>query len=257
MLFETHAHYDDSRYDEDRDEILGKAREAGVTHIINISSDRDSISKTLSLTEKYEFIYTSIGLHPSCCEGLDEAETDRMAKLAAASSKIAAVGEIGLDYHYDEPSREFQKKSFRMQIDLAKRLKLPIIIHDRDAHEDILEIVKEEKAGEVGGTFHAFSGSLEMAKEVLRLGFHISVGGVVTFKNARKLLDVVKYVPLDMMLLETDCPYLAPDPFRGQRNYSGYLTYIAQKVAELKDSEFDEVAQITSKNAIELFKIGG
>jgi len=256
MLFETHAHYDDSRYDEDRAEILQKAREAGVTYIINISSDRESIEKTLSLSKKYEYIYAAIGLHPSCCEGMDGTETEKMTELAAAP-KVVAVGEIGLDYHYDEPSREFQRKCFRMQIEMAKNLKLPILIHDRDAHDDILNIVKEENAREFGGTFHAFSGSLEMAKQVLKLGFHISIGGVVTFKNARKLLDVVKYVPLDRMLIETDCPYLAPDPFRGQRNYSGYLTYIAQKIAELKNSDYEEVASITTKNAIELFKIGG
>ncbi|MDD4495200.1 MAG: TatD family hydrolase [Eubacteriales bacterium] len=256
MLFETHAHYDDSRYDEDRDETLEKAREAGVSHIINISSDRESIEKTLYLADNYEYVYAAIGLHPSCCEGLDEAETAEMAELAAGP-KVVAVGEIGLDYHYDEPSREIQRQCFRMQIDMAKSLKLPILIHDRDAHEEILNIVKQENAGEFGGTFHAFSGSTEMAKQVLKMGFHISIGGVVTFKNAKKLVDVVQYVPLDRMLIETDCPYLAPDPFRGQRNYSGYLTYVIQKIAELKNTTFENVADITWKNATELFKIGG
>jgi TatD DNase family protein len=256
MLFETHAHYDDSRYDEDREEVLEKAREAGVSHIINISSDRESIIKTLSLAEKHEFIYASIGLHPSCCEGLDEQEIAEMSK-QAENPKVVAVGEIGLDYHYEEPPREIQRQCFRMQLEMAKSLKLPVLIHDRDAHEDVISIVRQHNAGEYGGAFHAFSGSVEMAREVLNMGFYISVGGVVTFKNARKLVDVVKYVPLDRLLIETDCPYLAPDPYRGQRNDSSLLKYIVQKISEIKNIDFDDVSCISFNNAMELFNIGG
>lgn len=256
MLFETHAHYDDNRYDIDRDEVINKAHNDGVSYIINISSDMDSIDESISLAHKYDFIYASAGLHPQSCENFDDAALEDIAG-KASDSRVVAIGEIGLDYYYDSSFKKDQQRAFAMQIGLAKSMKLPIIIHDRDAHEDVMKIIKSENAGAAGGTFHAFSGSVEMAKEVLKNDFYISVGGVVTFKNARKLLEVVRYVPLERLLIETDCPYLAPHPFRGTRNYSGYLKYVAMKIAELKDTTFENVAAITAGNAKELFNIGG
>jgi TatD DNase family protein len=256
MLFETHAHYDDQRFDNDRDDVINKAHSDGVSYIINISSDMDSIDESISLAHKYDFMYASAGLHPQSCKDFDEAALERIAK-KASDCKVVAIGEIGLDYYYDNSFRNDQQRAFAMQIGLAKSLKLPIIVHDRDAHEDILNIIKSENAGAAGGTFHAFSGSVEMAREVLKYDFFISVGGVVTFKNARKLLDVVRYVPLERLLIETDCPYLAPHPFRGTRNDSGYLKYIAMKIAELKNTSFENIAEITTENAKKLFNIGG
>jgi len=256
MLFETHAHYDDSRYDPDRDDVINNAHDKGVSYIINISSDKDSIGESISLAHKYDFIYASVGLHPQSCKNFSERDLDYIAQ-KAADPKVVAIGEIGLDYYYDSSFSKDQQKAFALQIGLAKSMKLPIIVHDRDAHEDIMKIIKSENAGAAGGTFHAFSGSVEMAKEVLKNEFYISVGGVVTFKNARKLLDVVRYVPLERLLIETDCPYLAPHPFRGTRNDSGHLKYIAMKIAELKSDTFENVAAITAGNAKKLFNIGG
>ncbi|MDD4188968.1 MAG: TatD family hydrolase, partial [Eubacteriales bacterium] len=228
----------------------------GVSYIINISSDKDSIGESISLAHKYDFIYASVGLHPQSCKNFSERDLDYIAQ-KAADPKVVAIGEIGLDYYYDSSFSKDQQKAFALQIGLAKSMKLPIIVHDRDAHEDIMKIIKSENAGAAGGTFHAFSGSVEMAKEVLKNEFYISVGGVVTFKNARKLLDVVRYVPLERLLIETDCPYLAPHPFRGTRNDSGHLKYIAMKIAELKSDTFENVAAITAGNAKKLFNIGG
>ena len=255
MLFDIHAHYDDERFDQDRYVIIEKAHyDEGVTYIINAASDFDSIEKSIEFSKKYSFVFAAIGIHP---HNAKETIFNELAKIYnyADSDKIVAIGEIGLDYYYEFSPKEMQIKTFVQQIGIAKELKLPIVIHNRDSHEDMLKIIKQENAKEIGGVFHCFSGSVEMAKELLKNNFYISVGGPVTFKNARKVVEVVKYVPEDRLLVETDCPYLTPEPFRGKRNYSGYLKYIVAKVAEIKGLTFDEASMITTKNAIQLFGI--
>ncbi|AUG58817.1 MAG TPA: TatD family deoxyribonuclease [Ruminiclostridium sp.] len=254
MFFDSHAHYDDRRFDNDREEIIKDAFNNGVSYILNASSSRKSVAETVSLANEFEKIYAAVGIHPHDAKDMDEDFLEEL-KNYAKNPKVVAVGEIGLDYHYDFSPRDTQKFWFKRQINLAKELKLPIIIHDREAHKDVLDIVKSEKAGEVGGVFHCFSGSVEMAREVLNNNFYISLAGPVTFKNARKAAEVAEYVPIDRLLIETDCPYLTPEPYRGKRNYSAYVKYVAEKIAEIKGMELEEVAEKTTANAKKLFKI--
>jgi TatD DNase family protein len=253
-VIDSHAHYDDSRFDSDRDKVLQDCVEHGVTHIINAGSNVTSSKKSIELTQKYSFIYASVGIHP---HDVAEAEDDAIDKLITLSKeeKVVAIGEIGLDYHYDFSPREVQREWFARQIALARKLKLPIIIHDREAHKDILDIIKSENAREVGGVFHCFSGSKEMAREVLDLGFSIGIGGALTFKNAKKPVEVVDYVPLDMLLVETDCPYMSPEPFRGKRNWSGLIKYVLEKISEIKKIDYFLAESQTGANAIDLFKL--
>ncbi|MBN6187376.1 TatD family hydrolase [Aneurinibacillus sp. BA2021] len=255
MLFDTHAHLNDEKFDEDRDETIARARENGISYICNIGYNRETIETSLALAHQYDFIYTAIGWHPQDAKTLTEADLSWIEQLAREEEKVVAIGEIGLDYYWDTSPKDVQQDVFRKQIRLAKKLKLPIIIHDRDAHQDILHILREEKAEEVGGIMHCFSGSPEMAKECLDLNFYISLGGPVTFKNAKKPKEVAEMVPLDRLLIETDCPYLTPEPYRGKRNESGYVRYVAEKIAELKNISFEELAEITTKNAKNLFHI--
>lgn len=255
MLFDSHAHYDDEAFDSDRDEIIANAHGDGVEYILNASSDRASVSKSVALARKYPFIYAAIGIHPHNVGEIDESIVDYLIDLSN-DPKVVAIGEVGLDYHYDFSPRELQKEWFAKQIALARRLKLPIIVHSREASEDTLKIIKDEAARDVGGVFHCYSGSVEMARELLELNFYIGVGGAVTFKNARKLPDVVRYIPEDRLLIETDCPYMTPEPYRGSRNDSRYVRLVAQKIAELRGESFDRVAEYTTKNARTLFKIG-
>lgn len=254
MLFDSHAHLDDEKFDQDRYEVINKARESGVSYILNASSDLASAKNSVSLATDFDFIYAAVGVHPHYAGEMEESTLDAIRDLAA-HNKVVAIGEIGLDYYYDTAPRDLQKHWFARQIDLAKELELPVIIHDRDAHEDILDIIKSQKAREVGGVFHCFSGSVEMAKEVLDNNFYISVGGVVTFKNARKIIDVVKYIPMDRLLIETDCPYLTPEPFRGKRNDSSYVRLVAEKIASIKGLSFESVASITLNNARQLLSV--
>lgn len=253
-MIDSHAHYDDERFDPDRDEILNKCSAHGVTHIINAGCDIKSSLACIELSRKYPFIFSAVGVHPhealSCNEKTIEDLTD-----LTREKKVVAVGEIGLDYHYDFSPREVQKEWFAKQIALARSLKLPIIIHDREAHKDVLDIVRAEKGYEAGGVFHCFSGSREMAREVLEMGFKIGIGGALTFKNAHKPIEVVKYTPLDMLLVETDCPYMTPEPYRGQRNWSGLIKYVLDKIAEIKAIDYHEAENATSDNAICLFKL--
>lgn len=255
MLFDTHAHYDDERFNKDRYEVIESVHQKGVSYILNASSDMKSIKLSLELAQKYPYVYAAIGIHPHCATEITDEILASLYELSS-NKKVVAIGEIGLDYHYDFSPREIQKKVFSKQINIAKELSLPIIIHNRESHEDVLNIIVKEKAKDIGGVFHCYSGSAEMAREVLNNNFYISVGGPVTFKNAKKVLEVTKYIPKDRLLVETDCPYLTPEPFRGKRNDSGYLRYIIEKVAEIKGMTFEEIAEITAKNAIRLFRLG-
>lgn len=254
MLFDSHAHYDDKKFNHDRDNLLQEVHRNGVSYILNAASDVASLERCVGLANKYPFVYAAVGIHPHDASALDE---NIIAKIEeyTKNKKVVAIGEIGLDYHYDFSPRDLQKHWFERQIELAKKLKLPVIIHDREAHDDILRIVKDTNACEVGGVFHCFSGSVEMVKEVLKLGFYVSFGGPVTFKNAKKLPDVLKNVPLDKILVETDCPYLTPEPFRGQRNDSSFLKYTVERISEILDLDYKELENITTDNAKRLFGV--
>ncbi len=255
MLFDTHAHYDDERFSNDRDEVIERAHKSGVKYILNASYDLKSSSESISLSDKYDFIYAAVGIHPHEVGSVDDSVISILEDYALNNSKVVAIGEIGLDYYYDNSPRELQKYWFARQIRLARKLGLPIIVHNRDAHEDTLNIVREEKAGEVGGVFHCYSGSVEMAKELIKNNFYIAIGGVVTFKNARKVVEVAAFVPDDRLLIETDCPYMTPEPFRGKRNESSYVRLVAEKIAQIRGVSAEYIAQITTENAKRLFNI--
>lgn len=248
MLIDTHAHLDSSKFDNDREEVISRALAAGIDTIVNVGFNRETIPTTMALAEKYPFIYAAVGWHPTDAVHMDlEADLAWIEQLCS-HPKVVAIGEIGLDYYWDTSPKEIQHTVFREQIRLARRLNKPIVIHNRDAHEDIIRLLKEEKASEVGGIMHCFSGSWETAKQCLDLNFHISFGGPVTFKNARVPKEVLEKVPLERLLLETDAPYLAPHPHRGQRNESTYVRLVAETAAEIKGLTLEEVARITSEN---------
>lgn len=254
MLFDTHAHLEDKQFNSDVTEVIKRAQNEGVSLILNVGYNLKHARKSIALAEKYDFIYASVGLHPHDAKDSSQDLWQEIYKLAQ-HPKVVALGEMGLDYYWDNSPRDIQGDAFRRQIGMARDLQLPIIIHDRDAHLDVLNIVKEEKAREVGGVFHAYSGSWEMAKEVLDLGFYISIGGPVTFKNARKILEVAEKAPLDRILIETDCPYLTPHPLRGKRNEPGYVKMVAEKIAQIRDISYEEVAKATLENGKRLFGI--
>ena len=254
LLFDTHAHYDDDRFNEDRDALIGTLAENGVGAVVDIGCSFDSIPKAVSLAEKYSFFYASVGLHPNDAQAAeDNPDTLNMLKEYLKNPKVVAIGEIGLDYYWDEVSRDIQKKWFRSQMALAAETGYPVIIHDREAHGDTLEIIKEFPT--VTGILHSYSGSPEMAGELLKRGYYISFSGVLTFKNAAKLPDVAKTVPLDRMLIETDCPYLAPHPHRGKRNDSILMRHTAEKLAEIKGLTYEEVCNITFENAKRVYRL--
>lgn len=248
MIFDTHAHYDDEAFDEDREELLWKMKEQGVEFIVNVGASIASTKKTIELVQRYPFLYGAVGIHPSETEELKE-EDMLWLKKASVQKDIVAIGEIGLDYYWPEPDREIQKKWFIRQLALASEVKLPVIIHSRDAAEDTLEILKEWDKDKTGGVIHCFSYSKEIAREYLSMGYYFGIGGVLTFKNARKLVEAVGIIPMEKILLETDCPYLAPEPYRGKRNQSGYIDFVAEKLAKLKGITKEEVLRITSDNA--------
>lgn len=254
-LFDTHAHLDDRKYDADREQMLERAQEAGVERIVNVGYDLPSSRRSLALAEKYDFIYSAVGIHPHDAATVDQ-ETWAQVQQLAVHPKVVALGEMGLDYYRDLSPRPLQKEVFAVQMELAKQINKPVIIHDRDAHGDILELVQASRVGEkTGGVFHCFSGSWEMAKICLDLGFYISIAGPVTFHNARKLTEVATKVPLDRLLVETDAPYLTPEPYRGKRNESAYVAWVLRKIAELRKMEAEELAQYTFDNACRLFRI--
>lgn len=253
MIFESHAHYDSRKFDEDREELLNSMQENGIGTIINVGATWKSVTTGLELANQYPFVYAALGLHPDEVGDFNE-ERFEILKAECQKEKVVAVGEIGLDYYWDNESHDIQKKWFIRQLELARELDLPVIIHSRDAAEDTLKIMKEHAKG-MRGVIHCFSYSKEMAEEYVKLGFHIGVGGVVTFKNGKKLKEVVEAIPIERILLETDSPYLAPEPHRGKRNSSLYLPHIAQMIADLKGLTYDEVVAQTEKNGKELFNI--
>lgn len=249
LIFDTHAHYDDSQFDGIRDELLSALPLNGVRNVVTCSVDGKSSENSLKIAEKYDYIYAAVGIHP---ENLESNTKLSEIKKLTKHNKCVAIGEIGLDYYFNSENKDEQKEIFKKQIILSKELNLPIIVHDREAHSDTLELLKKHKPK---GVVHCFSGSAEMAQEIIKLGMYIGVGGVITFKNSRKLPDVVKAIPLDKMLLETDCPYLSPEPYRGKLCHSGLITFTAQKTAELLNISFEELLNITADNAKTLFNI--
>lgn len=253
-IFDSHAHYDDEAFDEDRDELLKELNEEGVIGIINCASSYESISKVNSIVKKYDYIYGALGIHPENANEFTLEVLDEILKITKSNNKIVAIGEIGLDYYWDEnPPREIQKDTFRKQMALADKLGLPVIIHDREAHEDTLAIIKEFP--NVNGVVHCFSGSVEFAKECVKEGYYIGVTGVVTFKKAKKIVEVVKEIPIDRILVETDCPYMAPEPNRGKRNKSIYIQYIIEKISEIKEIDSENINKYVNENLKNLFKI--
>lgn len=254
MIFETHAHYDDEAFDIDREELLSSLQGEGIAFVVNVSASIASSKETIELTKKYPFLYGAIGVHPSDTAELDE-DKFQWLKEATKQEKIVSIGEIGLDYYWDTPERDIQKLWFERQMELAKEVKLPAIIHSRDAAQDTLNMIKSANLKEVGGVIHCFSYGVEMAREYLNMGFYLGIGGVITFKNAKKLKEVVEYAPLEQIVLETDCPYLAPEPYRGKRNSSLYLPYVAKEIARIKNIDYDEVIEVTLKNAKNMYKI--
>ena len=254
MIFDTHAHYDDEKFDEDRDSLLKEVHENGISYILNAAASFDSLDASIGFCDKYDFVYAALGIHPEYADEMNEGVLDKI-RVLSKNKKVVAIGEIGLDYYYDNSPRDVQRYWFERQIELAKELHLPIIIHDRDAHEDTINIIKKTNAKQVGGIFHCFSGSAQMAMDIIKHNLYIAIGGPVTFKNARKTIEVVQAVPLDKLVVETDCPYLAPEPFRGKRNNSGYLVHTIKKIAEIKGISEAEVAEITLANAKKIFKL--
>ncbi len=247
-IFESHAHFDDERYDFDREQLIASLPEKGIEAVINIGSGMDSSLATVKLCEKYPFFYGSVGVHPS---EIDWLEIDTLREYAK-NPKIVAIGEIGLDYHYDGYSRDAQIEAFEKQLCLAKELDKPVIIHSRDAVEDTLDILKKYKPK---GVVHCFSGSSEVAREIVNLGMYLGFTGVITFKNARRAVEALAATPIDKILCETDCPYMSPEPHRGERNDSSYLCYIIEKMAKIKNVTPQEMADITNQNAKRLFSL--
>lgn len=254
MLFDTHVHLNADQYKEDLEEVINRALKEGISRMVVVGFDRPTIEKAMELVEKYDFIYASVGWHP--VDAIDMKDEDLLwIEELASHPKVVAIGEMGLDYHWDKSPKDVQKEVFRRQIQLAKKVKLPIVIHNRDATADIVEILKEEEAREVGGIMHCFSGSPETAKECVEMNFYISLGGPVTFKNAKKPKEVAEAIPLEKLLIETDCPYLAPHPYRGKRNEPSYVKLVAEQIAEIKGISFKEVAEATTANAKKIFGI--
>lgn len=250
-IFDSHAHYDDEAFDPDRDAVLRSLAEHGVRRVMNVGCDMESSRTGIVLGKQYDFLYSSVGVHPHSGQEIDDGSLAELARLSQAE-KVCAIGEIGLDYHYDFCPREIQLTAFERQLQLARELDLPVIIHSREAANDTLELLKKYRPK---GIVHCFSGSLETAKEVLKLGMYIGFTGALTFKNARKAVEVVQYAPADRLLLETDCPYMAPVPLRGQRCDSTMLPYTLARMAELKGLPPEEMARITWQNACDVYRI--
>jgi len=254
MLFDTHTHLDAPQFDEDREEVIARCVEGGVTKMVNVGFNRETIPTTMALAEKYDFIYAAVGWHPQDAITMKEGDLEWIASLCQ-HEKVVAIGEIGLDYYWDTSPKDVQHKVFRQQIGLAREIKMPIVIHNRDAHEDVVRILREEKAHEVGGIMHSYSGSWETAKMCLDMGFHLSFGGPITFKNAKQPKEVLAQVPMDRLLIETDSPYLTPHPYRGKRNESAHVRLVAEAAAQIKGVDIEEIARITTRNALDLFGI--
>ncbi len=253
MIFDSHAHYDDEQFDSDRDSLLEEINLSGIKRIVNVASDIESSYKCIHLSEKYDWIYASVGIHPEFADRLNDESIGELSSLLNRD-KVVALGEIGLDYYYDDVPRDVQRRAFERQLELSVQKNVPVIIHDRDAHGDTLSIVKSF-GGKVRGIMHCFSGSKEFAEEMLKLGFYISFSGSVTFKNAKNLAEAAQVVPDDRILAETDCPYLTPVPHRGKRNSSLYLPDTIRHLAVLRSVSFDSMCKITYENACRVFNI--
>lgn len=254
MIFDSHAHYDDEAFEEDREELLAGMQAAGITGIVNVGSSLASSERSVALAHQYDFIYAAAGVHPSDTGELNEENYQRLCSLLQ-DERVVALGEIGLDYYWNEPDPQIQKQWFVRQLNTAAELKKPVIIHSRDAAKDTLDIMKAEAAWDNGGVIHCFSYSVEMAREYLNRGFYLGIGGVLTFNNAKKLREVAEYAPLEQLVIETDCPYLAPVPNRGKRNSSLNLPYVLEKLAEIKQIPREQVEEITFQNARKLYKL--
>jgi len=258
MLIDTHTHLDDARYDTDREAMIARARAAGIEAMISVGCDLSTSRSAVVLADQYSFVYASVGVHPHEVKHIDGAWYDDFRQLAK-NKKVVAYGEIGLDYHYNHSPQKVQRDRFREQIQLARDLNLPLIIHTRDAQEDTITILKEEKASEVGGVFHCFSGDAWLAKDALDLGFYLSFSGILTFQNATVLREIARTAPLERILIETDCPYLSPVPYRGKRNEPAYVEQVAKQLAAIHGGKpnltVEEIGLITATNAKRLFKI--
>lgn len=254
MIFDTHAHYDDKAFDSDRKELFSNMKKDRVEFVVNVGSDLEANRKTLALAEEFPFIYAALGVHPSETGELTEDNILWIQK-EARRPKVVAIGEIGLDYYWPEPDKAVQKKWFERQLALAGEMGLPVIVHSRDAAKDTLEILKAWQMQKTGGVIHCFSYTKEIAREYLNMDYYFGIGGVLTFKNAKKLVEAAEYIPLNRILLETDCPYLAPEPYRGKRNQSSYISYVAQKLAEIINLSKEEVLAQTMQNAKDFYRI--
>ena len=253
MLFDTHAHMDDRAFEEDRAELLASLPEQGIGLVMNPGCSLDSSRNVSRLSSQYDYLYAAVGSHPDVADEVNEAVIEEYRQMCRENPKIKAIGEIGLDYYYDDIPREIQLKAFRAQMALARELDLPVIVHERDAHEDGMKVVEEFP--DVKGVFHCYSGSSEMAKWLIARGWYIGFTGVLTFKNARKAVEVASSIPLDRIVLETDCPYMSPEPFRGKRNDPGKLYRMAEKLAEIRGLSVEEIHSITMENGKRLYRL--
>lgn len=254
MIFDTHAHYDDDAFEGDREQLLKNLKNSGIEGVVNVGASIQTTKNTLELIKKYPFVYGAVGVHPNETAELNE-DLLNWLKNVSRTEKVVAIGEIGLDYYWDEPDREIQKHWFVRQMDAARETGLPVIIHSRDAAADTLDLMKAQNARDLGGVIHCFSYGKEMAREYLDMGFYLGIGGVLTFPNAKKLKEVVEYMPMEQLVLETDCPYLSPVPNRGKRNSSLNLPYVVGAISQMKGISAEEVIEITSRNAKRLYRI--
>ena len=253
MLFDTHAHLDDRAFDEDRAELLANLPGQGLALVMNPGCSLESSRNVVKIAAEHDYIYAAVGSHPDVADEVNESVIDEYRTLCKLNPKVKAIGEIGLDYHYEDIPRDIQLKAFRMQMELARELKLPVIVHEREAHEDGMAVVRE--FSDVTGVFHCYSGSAEMARQLVDKGWYIGFTGVLTFKNARKAVEVAASIPLERIVLETDCPYMAPEPFRGKRNDPGKLYRMAEKLAEIRGLSVEEIHTITTENGKRLYRI--
>ncbi len=254
MLVDSHVHLDNPRFNKDRERLIKNLQRDGISMVLHASSDLNTSIKAVQASEEYDFIYASVGYHPHNAKDMTD-ESLEILESFTSKKRVVAIGEIGLDYHYDHSPREVQKEAFKKQIRLARKLNLPYIVHDREAHDDLLTIMKEESYDGMRGIMHCFSGSVELAREFIKLGFLISLAGPLTFNNAKKPKEVAKEIPLEHLLVETDAPYLTPHPFRGKRNEPAYVRYVAQEIAALKRISYEEVATATTNNFKKMFNI--
>ena len=252
MLFDTHAHMNDPAFDEDREEMILGLKEKGVAYVMNVGCCLESSGDCIKLAEQYPFVYASVGSHPDSADEVNDAVLEQYRQMAQ-HPKVLAIGEIGLDYYYETIPRNVQQQAFRMQLALAKELDMPVIVHERNAHDDGMRIVKEFKG--VTGVFHCYSGSAEMARQLVDMGWYIGFTGVLTFKNARKAVETAERIPLERIVLETDCPFMAPEPFRGKRNDPGYMYRMAERLAEIRGIPVEMVHQVTMENAKRLYRL--